>query len=274
MSSQQLTAFYELPDIILFNIASYLAAPTHRASVLCQFAALCKNAKQVILEEEERPLWDIVIKEDYGSVIVHGANSRRVSKRLRRSPIHRVRDAHRLIKDNTEIAFFYLSEMTTATSKSSLQRSKMCGIFEEYGPQLRFNNLTSTGGVFLVEVCRARHVKESVIRNCVEELIEHRGALVDIASNETVHSRQTALCVSAVRAMPSVVKYLLRKGASPSVLSSGRFRLHTNPKKSLRCIGVTPLDFCRAMRDAEIEVGASQQDLRGLEKCIRLLESC
>ena len=240
-------------------------------------------------------LWDAVLQEDYGvheeeATQLQNTNHhrskrrcssritqlqerpRRACKRLRRSPVHRVRDAHLLIKDHTEIAFYYLTEMTNS-SKQKLSKTSLVRLLEEYGPHLRINMIVSSGGLYLVEVCRARHVKEQVILKCVKELIEERGALVNLATQESESSRQTALCVAAVRAMPTVVQYLLQHGADPSVLSSGRFRLHTQPKKTLHCRSVTPLAFAQAMHQAERDVGASEQDLRCLKKCIRLLES-
>ena len=268
--TEQPPPLWELPDVLLFHIVTFLAPASRRAQVLCEFSALCKDAYQSILLDEERPLWDTVSKEDYGSVM-QLESSRRVSKRLRRSPVHRVRDAHKLLKDNTEIAFFYLTEMTNAT-KDRLTKAKMSRLLEEYGPHLRYNSIVSSGGVFLVQVCRAKQVKESVILRCVQDLVETRGALVDTMTNESPNSHETALCVAAVRAMPSVVRYLLSQGASTQTRSSGRFRLHTQSKKTLRCLDVTPLEFCTAMRDAEVEAGASPSNLKDLEKCIRLLQ--
>jgi hypothetical protein len=271
------TELWELPDVLLCYLVSFVAAPTHRATVLChQFAPLCKAAQRAILEEERSvTLWDIILKEDYGvedsSSIQKSGVKRRACKRLRRSPVDRVRDAHVLIQDNTEIAFFYLSEMVNA-SRKELTKSKLCRLLDEYGPHLRINKVLSSGGLYLVEVCRARHVKEVVVLKCVQELVEQRGALVDLSANDSGKSNQTALCVSAVRGMPTVVKYLLQRGASRHIRSSGRFRLHTQSKKTLSCKNVTPLEFALAMRNAEKEAGASDQSLSDLNKCIRMLE--
>jgi hypothetical protein len=265
-------SLWELPDVLLFHIVTFLAAPTRRANVLCQIAALCKASRHAILLEEERPLWYTILKEDYGAIVAQEETNRRACKRLRRSPVHRVRDAHLLIKDNTEIAFFYLSEMTNAASKKSLTVANLRRLIGEYGPHLRINNTVSSGGLYLVEVCRARHIRESVVLKCVQELVKQRGALVNLSTCESVNSRQTALCVAAARAMPTVVKYLLQKGASRTVRCSGRFRLHTRPKKTVQCINSTPLEFCQAMRDAEKEVGACETAMRDLDNCLRLLK--
>ena len=147
----------------------------------------------------------------------------------------------------------------------------MCRLIHDFGPTLRINKTVSSGGLYLVEVCRARKVKEATILACVQTLVEVYGALVNISSNESQHSRQTALSVAAARALPSVVKYLLSKGASREIRSSGRFRLHLQPRKSVGADNVTPLEFCQLMLDAEKEAGASQQALKDLTKCITLL---
>jgi hypothetical protein len=270
------TELWELPDELLFYLVSFVAAPTHRATVLChQLAPLSKAARRAILEEDSSiTLWDTVLREDYGVADIstnHASGvTRRACKRLRRSPVDRVRDAHILIQDNTEIAFYYLSEMVNACKKE-LTKTKLCRLLNEYGPHLRINKVLSSGGLYLVEVCRARHVKELVVLKCVQELVEKRGALVDLSSNDGGKSNQTALCVAGVRAMPTVVKYLLQRGASRHIRSSGRFRLHTQSQKTLRCKNVTPMEFTLAMRDAEKEAGASEHDLSDLNKCIRLL---
>jgi hypothetical protein len=271
------TELWELPDVLLCYLVSFVAAPTHRATVLChQLAPLCKASRRAILEEDSSiTVWDIVLREDYGVSDIstnHASGvTRRTCKRLRRSPVDRVRDAHILIQDNTEIAFFYLSEMVNA-SKKDLTKSKLCRLLDEYGPHLRINKVLSSGGLYLVEVCRARHVKELVVLKCVQELVERRGALLDLSSNDGGKSNQTALCVAAVRGMPTVVKYLLKRGALRNIRSSGRFRLHTQSQKSLQCKNVTPMEFTLAMRDAEKEAGASEHDLSDLNKCVRLLE--
>jgi len=329
---------WELPDAVLFHVASYVAGPTHRAEVFCRrIAPLCRASYAALLGEEDDDdddsesavaagtavgLWQTVLQEDYGSSLsVSGqqdggsaasvtvtttaarkrlrrpeqqrtSNSRRQSARLRRSPVQQVRDAHLRMKDNTEIAFFYLSEMVTGTAASSNQgqqqrkkrKRKRCESFlslgnmvrvlDEYGPRLRINDLVSNGGLFLVETCRARRVTERVVLKCVRELVERRGAVANSITSESNSTRETPLCVAAVRGMPSVVAYLLNNSnADPTMRSSGRFRLHTNKHKTVRCNDVTPLEFCRAMQQAELREGATQGDLRNLDKCIRLLVS-
>ena len=265
-----------LPDVLLFKIVSYIAGPTYRASVLCHsIAPLCRSSYKAILQQPERLLWDIVLQEDYGGVVEHQEQQQRVSKRLRRSPVHRVREAHLRIKDNTEIAFFYLSEMTNApgnAKKHFLTKNKLCRLLDEYGPNLRINHPVSSGGIYLVEVCRARNVRESVVLSCVQELVEDRRAAVNAKTNEAKNSHQNALSVAAARGMKHVVRYLVKKAkADRQVQSSGRFRLHTQPKKTVRCINATPLEFAVAMRDAELKEGATRQEVRDLEKCIQIL---
>ena len=283
MSTMPALQLWDLPDAILCSIVSYVSAPTHRATVLChQIAPLCKQAHQTLMDER-CTCWDTILKEDYGVVSEDSNNTRnrgqqrRACKRLRRSPIHRVREAHKLIQDNTEIAYFYLSELTchntaiTSASEDKLTKSKLVRLLNEYGPHLRINNTVSSGGLYLVEVCRARHVKESVILKCVQEMVEARGAMVNLSTHESEQSSQTALCVAAVRAMPTVVSYLLQKGASKTICSSGRFRLFSNPRKTVWCKG-TPLEFAQTMLRAEQEAGVTERDVAALKKCIRLLQ--
>jgi hypothetical protein len=272
MAQQQSTHVWELPDVLFFHVLTYLAPPTHRAGSICQIARLCKAAQNELVRKDDRPLWEILLQQDYGAAKAED-RARRIPKRLRRSAMYRVQDAHRLMQDNTEIVFYYLSELSNgATAEKKLSKSRMRRLIHDFGPTLRINKTVSSGGLYLVEVCRARKVKEATILACVQALVEEFGALVNISSDESQHSRQTALCVAAVRAMPSVVKYLLSKGAAREIRSSGRFRLHTEPRKSVGADDVTPLEFCQLMLGAEREAGAANEALKDLKKCVTLLE--
>lgn len=280
---QAVTAtLWELPDVLLFRIVGFVAAPSHRAAVLChQLAPLCRASHQNLLrsQQERALLWDAVLSEDYGVVddeqqhALH-RKKRRKCERLSRTPVQRVRDAHLLMNTNTEIAFFYLTELVHCrTANERLSKARMVRIFSDYGPRLRINRTASTGGTFLVEVCRARDVTERTVLHCLRELVENRGALVDSRTSESARSHQTALSVAAARGMPTVTRYLLKAGADPDVRSSGRFALHTNKKQSLRCDDATVAEFVQAMINAEKAAGASKAALQGLTKCLRLLEN-
>jgi hypothetical protein len=277
---------WNIPDTILFGIISFVAAPTHRAGVVChQLAPLNHNCYERYMHNTS--LWEAILQEDYGAISedcdksiknvrrnnANGSDKRRRCTRLERSPLERVQEAHRLVKDNTEIAFYYLSELVTAsTSKAGLSHRKLLSLLQEYGPHLRINQRTATGGLFLVEVCRSKNIKEPVVLKCVQELVEHHGALVNLQTYEAVSVYQTALAVVSARGMPSVVKYLLSKGACPKIRSSGSFRLSKNPKKSLRLVNLNCLECASEAKKGELEHGATARDLKALNKCIELLE--
>jgi hypothetical protein len=293
---------WNLPDVLIFKVLTFIAAPTNRATVLCHsIAPLCQAAYEKILSSQQDGnssdslLWDIVLREDYGNASTRSdlvrANrhnndnnkrssthqhyelqDRRECKRLRRSTIYRIRDAHRLISDNTEIAFFYLSEMVNcANNSNNLTKARLVSLLHEYGPNLRLNHPVSSGGLYLVEICRAKNVKEAVILRCTQELVEHWGIQVDLRTGESNISCQTALCVAAARGLHTVVKYLIDRGATLDIISSGRFALHSRPKKTIRCLHLTALEFATTMRDAERLEGATNASLAGLNKCIKLL---
>lgn len=282
---------WELPDVLLFKIVSYVTAPTHRATIICHsIAPLCRDAYQALILDDDSSavIWDSVLREDYG-VVDHSSSGahhhqdhhsigskkrRRSCSRLRRSPIQRVADAHRLMNDNSEIAYFYLSEMVNCSSSTNkLTKARLVSLLEEYGPYLRINHPVSSGGQYLVEICRAKHVTVSVVLKCIQELVEHRGALVNVQTRESDASQITPLCVAAARGMPAVLHYLLRHGARKDVLSSGRFALHTHPKKSIRCRDQNAQEFAEAMRNAEALAGATPASLASLDSCIRILSN-
>jgi hypothetical protein len=267
-------AIWELPDILLYRVGQFASSPTKRASLFChKIAPLCKASYRSILldEEESVGLWDLILNGDYGIVTSKNEKSRH-SKRLKRSPAHKVRDAHTLVIANTEIAYSDLWELGYSSKKNTLTKQKLINILNEYGP-LMVNRTMASGGNFLVEVCRSRNSSPNIVLHCVQELVERRGAFVNIPTNDSKNSSPTALCVASVRGMHKVVDYLLSNGAlaSTNIRCAGRFRLYKNPRKSLRCTDVIPLEFSQQMLAAETKEGATRQDLKDLNRCIKLL---
>jgi hypothetical protein len=215
---------------------------------------------------------------------------RRCSKRLQQAKVRLglqqcVRDAHNLIRDHTEMAYYHWSELCIQT-KPGISRAKLVSLLREFHIQSPWiNRLTSTGGTFLVECCRARHVRELTILQCVRELVEKWGANISIPTQEGNDVSLTALCVAAARAMPTVVKYLLsqqqklfsptdpskRRTSLTSFVSSGRFRLASNPRRTVQCRNATPLEFVNTIYSAEQNEGAKEVDLIHLVKVRNLL---
>lgn len=268
----QIPLFLQVPEVVLYTILCFVAGPTHRAHVIChQLAPLSKTIASSLLEKSVT-LWQALLEGDYGAQhqVKHNRNTRGATKRRREAPIYRVRDAHLLVKDNTEIAYYYLEELTNAPNRS-LTLGRLNGILHEYGPHLRINDRTKVGGTFLVACCRARYAREYHIRQCVELLVETYGAKTSLSTLESAQSSLTPLCVAAARGMPTVVRYLLQQGASKTERSTGRFRLHTNARRSVKCTQATPWQFAHSMRAAEESEGADKRDLKDLDKCIRLL---
>ena len=299
LSSSPLALLSDIPDEILYKIISYVATSTNRATIICHvLAPLCKPLyHKLIVQSQDNisssSIWDILLIEDYGSInnsnninscsdqykisnIVHHSQqpTRRVCKRLCRTSIHRVRDVHMLMKSNTEIAFFYLSEMVNCTQNhNKLSKTRLVRLINEYGPNLQMNHVTSTGGLFLVEICRAKHIKENVILKCVQLLMEEYHVLPNLRTAESNISYQTPLCVVAARGLHTIVQYLLQHPTIDiNIISSGRFALYSKPKKIIRCEHCTALQFAITMRDAERIEGANENSLLGLNKCIQLLE--
>lgn len=263
-----------VPEVVLYSILCFVAGPTHRAHVVCHQLAPLSKAVASNLLDRSFTLWQALLEGDYGvsqSQVTHNRNTRGASKRRRETPIYRVRDAHLLVKDNTEIAYYYLEELANTPGGTSLTAGRLNSILHEYGPHLRINDRTKFGGTFLVACCRARYTRECHIRQCVELLVETFDAKTSLATLESAQSSLTPLCVAAARGMPTVVKYLLKKGASKTQTSTGRFRLHTNARRSVKCTDATPLQFAQDMRAAEENEGAERGDLKDLDKCIRLL---
>jgi uncharacterized protein YerC len=274
LQSTQSSSFrlLEIPEVLLYNVLSFAAGPTHRCHVICHLLAPLSKRTAYTMLHHSSVLWDAILEGDYGvQNDAHHDKSRRKSKRLKQEPLQRVKHAHKMVLMNTQAAYHFLGELCTCRTKEKLTQRRLRQILEEYGPHLRLNDRMNSGGAFLVECCRAQQVRESVVLHCVQELVENRGALVDVVAYESPQSILTALCVAAARGMPTVVKYLLKKGASLNAKGTGRFRLYAHPRKTAKCTNATPLEFAETIRRVELSLGASENDVRCLAKCIQLL---
>ena len=223
----------------------------------------------------------------------------KLSRRLRPATAkERYIHSYNLLLSRNESAILELQEHVHS-SKKPLTLSMLKKVLKEYEP-IAINRRVRTGGTFLVEVTRARYVNESVILKCVKLLIEEHGADTNIPSAEvgigssstispvyeTSHAQGEVgkclssstgnelypLIVAAARGMHTVVKYLLSADANPNVRGSSRFRLYSNPRKSVKCIELTALEFATKMKEHEISNGVRKEDLKGLQKVISLLE--
>lgn len=280
--------FFNLPEDILYNILLYLEQPVYVSRVVCQqIAPLCSAAKRIV--DEDSPIWDIILGGYYldgtrpGSANAYKARTqRRSSKRLRRTTAKQdVIHATFVLRDQTEMALQEVADMAISKTPKPLSLARLKAVINNYGPILNINQRSAIGGTFLVDCCRARCVKECVILACVKELIEHYGASPNVPAtegssyqqvNKKQHSTLPALVVAATRGMPSVVKYLIgHTSARTNEKGNCRFRLFTNPKKSI-CGVYTPLEFAEKMRQAELENGATDGQLVSLNQCIRLLK--
>lgn len=288
-----------LPEPLLQSIIFYAAPRFERAQLLCHRLGLTCRALFSAVDEGLHNVWAAIHLEDYEtdgtSNVRRGGKSTsptRASKRLRRSPKDTVASSHLLLIERTSIAHFCVTEWAHS-KQSPLSVGRLRWALREYGPNIRINQRVEIGGTILVECCRARYVKECVILGCVRELVEKYGADPNLAAaSEKKHGSLKAaskagtaaavgsgggggglspLIIASARGMPSVVRYLLAKNASPFVVGTGRFRLHTNNSKSVSGT-YRPLEFARTMREAEISHGAEGAVLKDIEKCIRMLE--
>ncbi len=215
--------------------------------------------------------------------------STRRSDRLRpATPKERYIHSYNLLLSRNEGALLELQECAHS-SKTPLSLSILKKLLKKYEP-IAINRRVRTGGTFLVEVVRARHVKESVILKAVMLLVEN-GADPNVPSAEVGTGSTTLpvngqsgkvrwcstgtelypLIVAAARGMSNVVEFLVSIGADTSLRGTSRFRLYSNPRKTVKGVDITALEFATKMRDNEVENGARKEDLRGLIKTVRML---
>ena len=283
-----------LPEPLLQSVIFYAAPRFERAHLLCHRLGLTCRSFFSAVDEGLHNVWSAVHLEDYETDEAKAragskSSPTRSSKRLRRSSKDTVAQSHLLLIERTSIVHFCVTEWAHS-KQSPLTLGRLRWALREYGPRIRINQRVEIGGTILVECCRARHVKESVILGCVRELIERYGADPNLSAarenNKTVAGGSSGganqkaanggglspLIIASARGMPTVVKYLLQKEATPFAVGTGRFRLHTNSSKSISGTAYRPLEFARAMREGEIAHGADAAMLRDLDKCIRLVE--
>ena len=319
----------DLPDEILHGVFTFVAdTPSYVGPCICyQLRPLSKKWKKD-LESGRGNLWSLAarnLSRDYwpnnggnssrGAELSSEESSERAAKRPRNnrssssstrrsariqlaSPLEKYKHSYNLLMSRTETALLELTEHVHS-SKKPLSLSIMKKILKEFSP-VAINRRVRTGGTFLVEVCRSRHVQESVILKCVKLLIEEHFANPNVPSAEvgqglassttlTLGRRSAAssgvtcytssqgrelyaIVIAAARAMPSVVKYLLScKNIDHSLSGSSRFRLFSNPRKSVKGVDLSALEFAIKMSEEEVKNGIASADLKGLNKVISLL---
>jgi len=272
----------DLPDALFYIVLSYLDRPTGTASFMTRNISVLSKAIHNQVENDRNTLWEIILSE-YKPV--NTANSirnskeettnRRESIRLRRRSVkEEVIYSHKTLCDRTELAIFQLSEMVN-DKKNPLTLAKLRSTLYTMGPVLRVNLRAKIGGTLLVEVLRSRYVSNhGVILRCVKEIIEKHGADPNVPAAEgrpgQMGTALTPLVIAAGRGMPAVVSYLIDAGASIHEKGTTRFPLYSKPTKTVSGT-YTPLEFAKALRDAEMLYGADERELRGLNECIRLL---
>ena len=301
------------PDEILHKIFSFIAnSPTLIGPSICHtLRPLSKIYANEIDSKIE--MWELCSKDlecDFyrkRETDVEGAEAPPIksNKRARTAPdrrssrlqpaspkdnyIHR----YNLLMLRNQTAFDVLQELVNS-KKKSLSLARLKSLLREFQP-VAINRRVRSGGTYLVELTRARHVKESVILKCIRHLVEC-GANPNVPSAEIgtgtlrIARRSTgsdgirclsestgrelyALVIAAARGMHTVVAYLLAAGARRDVRGSSRFRLLANMRKTVKGDGLTPLEFALKMKKAEEENGASREDLRGILKVIDILKS-
>lgn len=320
-----------LPDEIIHTIFTFVAdSPSLIGPCICyQLRPLSKKWKDDV-DEGRSNLWALATRNlslDYWpndtetespddvELILCDEGRRPTTKRLRNNstapsrrsariqpatPLEKYQHTYNLLMSRTETALLELTEHVHS-SKKPLSLSIMKKILKEFEP-IAINRRVRTGGTFLVEVCRSRHVQESVILKCVKLLIEEHGAnpnvpcaeigalassisVIPFGSRSLASSEVTclsssqgrelyAIIIAAARGMASVVKYLLSRGVDHAVRGSCRFKLFSNPRKSVKGVDLSALEFALKMRGEEIENNIAKEDLKGLNKVISLLQKC
>ena len=84
-----------------------------------------------------------------------------------------------------------VADLAISRSPHPLSLSKLRGILKTYGPNLHINQRSAIGGTFLVDILRARYVKEKAILSCVKELVENYNASLYTPATEGMSFQST-----------------------------------------------------------------------------------
>ena len=176
------------------------------------------------------------------------------------SPRDEVLAAHASLAERTEDAHNALVRCAHDTPVAPLNVRRLRRILEDCskdGP-LGIDRPNQWGRTMLVECSAAKYSGERVILRCARELVESRGACVNVRTRmEHPDADRTAVFFAVARLMPALVRYLVEAGADLSVVAAGRLRLVSDPNRSIRGT-FTPLEFARALRWAETGRGGGE----------------
>lgn len=301
------------PDEILHKVFSFLAnSPTLIGPAIChtlrplskmyaeeidgkiEMWELCSKDLECDFYHDRKRETDVKGAEAPPIISNKRARTDRRSSRLQpASPKETYIHKYNLLMLRNQTAFDVLQELVNS-KKKSLSLARLKSLLREFQP-VAINRRVRSGGTYLVEVTRARHVSESIILKCLRHLVEECGANPNVPSaeigtgtlriarrsaasdgirclSESTGKELYALVIAAARGMHTVVAYLLKAGARRDVRGSSRFRLLANMRKTVKGDGLTSLEFALKMKVAEEENGASRQDLRGILKVIDMLK--
>jgi hypothetical protein len=178
----------------------------------------------------------------------------------------------------------YLVEIIRARNVHESVILKCCKlVIEMYGanPNIPSAEMIVVGRANLNSVETTTVVSNTASSSSGTKKREVPATVVGSSSNITTRCCQTSstgkelypLIIASARGMSSVVQYLLTSGANPTVKGSSKFRLYANPRKCIKGIDLTALEFARRMKEMEIENGCKLVDLRGLLRTISILEN-
>ena len=144
-------------------------------------------------------------------------------------------------------------------------------LHSKWGP-CRFIDRASPvyNATILMEVCRARGVREAVLVAVANELCTVIGA--DPSARPPGKETCTPLIIAASRGLPRLTSFLLRIGADPRPHGTGRFRLCGRSQTLFGCYSA--LEWTSRLLKAEEDAGIEAEHRGGLERCNRLLAAC
>lgn len=148
--------------------------------------------------------------------------------------------------------------------------AKLRGFFNRWGPWPLIDRASPVySATLLMEVCRARGVREHVLIAAASHLIFHEGADPSARPPPDYRFTCSPLILAACRGLPKLTAFLLVCGAEALCVGEGRFRLCG--KVASIAGKYSALEWTERLIAAEAAAGVAAQQRQELEVCRCLL---
>ena len=256
-----------LPEDLIARVLNFIPLPV-LTDAISTLRSTCHATHETLAADSTawRPLQRRIELQSEASV---GSTSSRRSGRLANvSAMNSFISSWRKLLVRAES--FHHAVACSGQDARNLSLAQVRRLVAQWGPCLLVNRSSPIyNATVLMEVCRARGIKESMLVNVVDYLINECGA--SPCANPGVGAC-TPLIIAASRGMPRLSAFLLACGADPTPQGQGRFRLCG---RSASIAGAhSALEWTEVLTRAEAEAGVDvelRQDLLTTQRLLQMV---